>query len=384
MKKLTMISNAQVLAYRQQLCHVERWVIKIGSAMLTSGGQDLNLQVLKQWAKQMAELQQSGEQVLLVSSGAIAVGMRQLGWSQRPSQLCELQTAAAVGQMQLSHAWQEAFAAYDVRVAQVLLTHDDAADRQRYLNIRSTLQHMCQQGIVPVINENDTVSFDEIRFGDNDNLGAMVANVSVAGAYIILTDQQGMYDKNPSEFSDAKLIAGAYANDRALLTMAGKKGGRLGSGGMYTKVLAAQKAARSGTHTLLAFGQEVNIITRLSQGEPVGTMFIAAHSPQQARKQWLGSQLQIGGRLWLDQGAANALTNDHKSLLAIGVVAIEEEFARGELVACLNPQGEEVARGLINYSSVEARHIIGKHSQEVSEHLVHGDVLIHRDNLVLS
>lgn len=383
MKKKMMVSEVAQGQYREQLGTVSRWVVKIGSAMLTNDGKGLDQALLNDWAGQMAALQQAGRQVLLVSSGAVAVGRQQLGWRQRPRQLSELQTAAAVGQMRLSHAWQEAFAAYGIDVAQVLLTHDDAADRKRYLNIRSTLQTMCQLGIVPVINENDTVSYDEIRFGDNDNLGAMVANVAVAGGYIILTDQQGLYDKHPEKNDDAQLISAAFADDHDLLAMAGKVGGEFGSGGMYTKVLAAQKAARSGTHTLLAFGREQGVISRLSAGESLGTMFVAANSPQQARKQWLGSQLQVSGRLHLDSGATQALVEAHKSLLAVGVTAVEGEFPRGALLSCCDPQGKEIARGLSNYNSQDVALIAGKPSSVSAQYLVHGDALIHRDNMVV-
>ena len=287
--------------FRRHIAAAQRWVVKIGSAMITRGGEGIDYERLAAWAAQMAAMQQAGRQVMLVSSGAIAVGVKELGWSSRPRELAALQTAAAVGQMRLARAWQEAFAAHGVPVAQVLLTHDDAADRKRYLNIRSTLQTMGKLGIVPVINENDTVAFEEIRFGDNDNLGALVANVSNAEAYLILTDQQGMYDKNPRDYPDAVLLHEVRADDPALPAMAGKTGGALGSGGMYTKVLAAQKAARSGTHTLLAYGQAENVIARVAGGEALGTLFVAGDA-QQARKQWLGVQLQVLGQLHLDDG----------------------------------------------------------------------------------
>ncbi|SUO94864.1 glutamate 5-kinase [Suttonella ornithocola] len=368
---------------RSELCGVERWVIKIGSAMITHHGEGLDVTALSDWAKQIAKLQQMGKQCVLVSSGAIAVGLRVLGWKKRPTALADLQTAAAVGQMQLAKAWQEAFAQYDVQVAQVLLTHDDAADRKRYLNARSTLQAMCGHGIVPVINENDTVAFDEIRFGDNDNLGAMVANITAAGGYIILTDQQGMYDKNPREFADAQFLSQVSVNDPRLPQMAGKVGGILGSGGMYTKVLAARKAARSGTQTLLAYGYKADVITRLAAGEAVGTWFIAPDDPQHARKQWLGGQLQVQGTLWLDEGAVTALCERGKSLLPVGVSKVEGEFARGALVSCKSLSGEELARGLVNYDADDCRILAGKHSDEVARLLIHGETLIHRDNLVL-
>lgn len=368
---------------RSDIARATRWVVKIGSAMITRGGAGIDYPRLASWAAQLAQMQKTGRQVVVVSSGAVAVGMKELGWTSRPRELAALQTAAAVGQMRLARAWQEAFAAHGIPVAQVLLTHDDAADRKRYLNIRSTLQTMLRLGIVPVINENDTVAFDEIRFGDNDNLGALVANVTNAGAYLILTDQQGMYNKNPRDHADAVLLTEVRADDPALPAMAGKTGGALGSGGMYTKVLAAQKAARSATHTLLAYGQEENVIARLAAGEALGTLFTAAGDVQQARKQWLGAQLQVQGKLFLDDGAAQALVQHGKSLLPVGVVRVEGDFQRGALLACIDPRGDTIARGLSHYDSADCRAFAGKHSDELGSALIHGDALIHRDNLVL-
>lgn len=375
---MTMLSD-----YRREVAAATRWVVKIGSAMITRGGEGIDHERLTAWAAQMADMQRAGKQVMLVSSGAIAVGVKELGWTSRPRELSGLQTAAAVGQMRLARAWQEAFALHGVPVAQVLLTHDDAADRKRYLNIRSTLQTMGKLGIVPVINENDTVAFEEIRFGDNDNLGALVANVSNAEAYLILTDQQGMYNKNPREHADAVLLDAVRADDPALPAMAGKTGGALGSGGMYTKVLAAQKASRSGTHTVLAYGQTENVIARVVGGEALGTLFVAGGDVQQARKQWLGSRLQIQGQLTLDDGAVRALVQQGKSLLPVGVRGVAGEFQRGALLACVDGAGQEIARGLVNYDSTECRAFAGKHSDELGAALIHGDALIHRDNLVL-
>ncbi len=368
---------------RTHLRQVERWVVKIGSSMLTACEGGVDLDALRDWAGQIAALHEAGKQCILVTSGAIAVGMQILGWKKRSTQLCALQSAAAVGQMEIARAWQAAFAAHGVRVAQVLLTHEDASDRRRYLNIRSVLQRICGDRIVPVVNENDTVSFEEIRFGDNDTLGAMVANILTAGGYIILSDQEGMCTKNPRECNDAELIREVRANDPRLLAMAGKSGGALGSGGMYTKVLAARKAARSGTHTLLAHGRESSVITRLARGEPLGTLFCAMEDPQQARKQWLGSQLQAQGTLYLDDGAAAALTMHHKSLLPVGVRHVEGHFKRGELISCKTLEGRELARGLSNYNSKDCAILSGKRSEEVASLLVHGETLIHRDNLVL-
>lgn len=381
---MMLISKQQADTYRQSLPQVKRWVVKIGSAMLTNGTTGADDMALADWAGQMAALQKTGKQVVLVSSGAVAVGMQQLNWQRRPTQLSALQSAAAVGQMSLSNAWQQAFSAYGIQVAQILLTHDDAADRKRYLNIRSTLKTLCQLGIIPVVNENDTVSFDEIRFGDNDNLGAMVANISGAGGYIILTDQEGMYNQNPRKYPDAQLISAAAAADPNLLSMADKKGSMLGSGGMYSKVLAAQKAARSGTHTLLAYGRKTQIITRLAAGEAVGTLFAATDTPQQARKQWLSSQLQIQGRLILDIGAIKAITVGNKSLLSVGITAVEGEFSRGALIACYGENGREVARGLCNYDSQDICAVQGKNSDEAAAILIHGDAVIHRDNMVIT
>lgn len=370
-------------AARSRLQQVERWVLKIGSSMITGQGRGVDCAALNDWAGQMAALQKGGRQCVLVTSGAIAVGMQVLGWDTRPTELSVLQTAAAVGQMELARAWQEAFATYGVRVAQVLLSHDDAADRRRYLNIRSVIQTICGQQIVPIINENDAVSFEEIRFGDNDTLGAMVANIVTAGGYIILSDQKGMYSRNPRECADAELFDEVRADDPKLLEMAGKTAGKLGSGGMYTKVLAARKAARSGTHTLLADGREAQVITRLAAGERLGTYFRAPDDPQKARKQWLGSQLQVKGALYLDAGAVEALTLRHKSLLPVGVRRVEGDFKRGELISCRNLEGRELARGLSNYDAKECRMFAGRRSEQVATLLVHGETLIHRDNLVL-
>lgn len=368
---------------KKEISCIDRWVIKLGSSTVTEQGRGINPETLASWARQIAQLQRAGKQIILVSSGAVAIGIKTLGWSARPKELPNLQTAAAVGQMQLASSWQQAFARENIAVAQILLTHDDARDRRRYLNIRATLQTACNAGIVPVINENDTVSFDEIRFGDNDNLGAMVANIVSAGGYIILTDQRGLFDKNPREFPNAKFLSQIAADDPRLPKMAGKTGGILGSGGMYSKITAAQKAARSGTHTLIASGVEAEIIKKLTDGEEIGSWLIAPSDAQAARKQWLGSQLQISGRLFLDDGAVDALINRNSSLLPIGVKKVEGEFMRGELLACVDKNGEEIARGLSNYEACDCREFAGKHSSELAELLIHGENLIHRDNLVI-
>jgi len=369
---------------REQLGAAQRWVIKIGSAMITNDGQGLDNFSIDAWVAQMAELHRAGREVLLVTSGAVAEGMRRLGWSQRPTALADLQAAAAVGQMGLVQAWESAFGRHGIQTAQILLTHEDAADRQRYLNIRNTLRTLLRLRVVPVINENDTVAFEEIRFGDNDTLGALVANLVEAELYVILTDQQGLYDKNPRQFAEARLIREGKAGDAALEVMA-SGAGSLGSGGMATKLHAAAKAARSGAFTLLAWGREPEVLRRVATGEDLGTLLRPSQSPLVARKQWLAVQLQVKGRLHLDAGAVRALRADGKSLLPVGVTAVEGRFDRGDLVTCLDPSGGEVARGLVNYDTERALSLIGKTTRRIESLLgqVDDPELIHRDNLVL-
>lgn len=370
---------------REQLGAAQRWVVKIGSAMITNDGQGLDNFSIDAWVAQMAELHHAGRELLLVTSGAVAEGMRRLGWSQRPTALSDLQAAAAVGQMGLVQAWESAFERHGIQTAQILLTHEDAADRQRYLNVRTTLRTLLRLRVVPVINENDTVAFEEIRFGDNDTLGALVANLVEAELYVILTDQQGLYDKNPRQFADAQLIREGRAGDPALETMAGGGAGSLGSGGMMTKLHAAAKAARSGAFTLLAWGREPDILRRVAAGEALGTLLRPSQSPLAARKQWLAVQLQVRGRLHLDAGAVRALRTDGKSLLPVGVTAVEGKFNRGDLVACLDPAGVELARGLVNYDTEQTLLLIGKTTRRIEAVLGHMDdpELIHRDHLVL-
>ena len=370
---------------REQLGMAQRWVIKIGSAMITNDGQGLDNFSIDAWVAQMAELHQAGRELLLVTSGAVAEGMRRLGWDRRPTALADLQAAAAVGQMGLVQAWESAFERHGIQTAQILLTHEDASDRQRYLNIRSTLRTLLRLRVVPVINENDTVAFEEIRFGDNDTLGALVANLVEAELYVILTDQQGLYDKNPREFPDARFIREGRAGDAMLEAMAGGGAGSLGSGGMMTKLHAATRAARSGAFTLLAWGREPEVLRRVAAGAELGTVLRPSQSPLAARKQWLAVQLQVRGRLHLDAGAVRALRADGKSLLPVGVTAIEGKFHRGDLVACLDPNGTEVARGLVNYDTELALALMGKTTRRIEALLGHVDdpELIHRDNLVL-
>ncbi|EDY87114.1 glutamate 5-kinase [gamma proteobacterium HTCC5015] len=368
---------------RQQLRQSRSWVVKIGSALITEDGKGLAHSRIDNWVAQLAALRKAGVSIALVSSGAVAEGMARLGWRSRPSTQHELQAAAAVGQMGLIQAWESAFARHGLRTAQILLTHDDLANRRRYLNARSTLKTLLELGVIPIVNENDTVATDEIRFGDNDSLGAMVANLIEADILTLLTDQDGLFDADPRSNPEATLIADADADDEQLLQVAGS-GGALGRGGMQTKVLAARKAARSGAHTLIARGDQTDILQRLFNGEPLGTLLVAASAPIAARKQWLASQLHAAGELHLDDGAAKALTQGDKSLLPIGVTAVEGNFQRGDLVRCLDAGGREIARGLCNYNTDDAKAIIGQASAQLAETLGYsGDPeMIHRDNLV--
>lgn len=370
---------------RQELGTTQRWVIKIGSAMITNEGRGLDLDIIGTWVEQMASLHQQGKELLLVSSGAVAEGMRRLDWPRRPDALYELQAAAAVGQMGLVQAYESQFQRYHIRTAQILLTHEDAAYRRRYLNIRRTLTALLQLRVVPVINENDTVAYDEIRFGDNDTLGALVANLVEADLYIILTDQQGMYDQNPRQFPEARLLKEVSADDPSLETMAGVAGSAIGSGGMLTKVRAARQAARSGAFTLIAWGREPDALRRIAAGEEIGTLVRPSQTPLAARKQWLAGQLRVRGRLQLDAGAVRVLRNSGRSLLPVGVTAVEGRFARGDLVALTGPDGAELGRGLVNYNAAEARKIIGKPSDQIEALLGYVDEpeLVHRDNLVV-
>jgi glutamate 5-kinase len=362
-----------------------RLTIKVGSSLVTAEGRGLDRDAIANWAAQIAALRAGGREVLLVSSGAIAEGMKRLGWPRRPQSMHELQAAAAVGQMGLVQVYESCFAEHGLRTAQVLLTHADLADRQRYLNARSTLRTLLALGVVPVINENDTVVTDEIRFGDNDTLGALVTNLVEADCLVILTDQSGLYSADPRHDPNAKLLQRARAGDPALEDIAGGAGSSIGRGGMITKVLAAKRAARSGAHTVIASGREKDVLVRLAAGEAIGTFIQAQTSPLAARKQWLADHLQLAGRLHLDAGAARALRAGGRSLLPVGVSAVEGEFERGAAVACVGPDGAEIARGLVNYSAGDARRIAGHPSTEIVALLGYEDEpeLIHRDNLVV-
>ena len=362
-----------------------RLVIKVGSALVTSNGEGLDLVAISDWARQIAELRETGKQAILVSSGAIACGLQRLGWRKRPSAVHELQAAAAVGQMGLAQVYERAFARYHLHTAQILLTHDDLADRKRYLNARSTLSTLLQFGVVPIINENDTVVTDEIKFGDNDTLGALVANLVEADCLIILTDQQGLFTADPRKNPGATLISEAQAGLPALEAMAGGCGTQFGKGGMITKVVAAKRAARSGAHTVIASGHVSDVILRLARGEPLGTLLVSETQPLTARKQWLADHLQLNGKLILDSGAIRAL-KEGKSLLPIGVLMVQGDFERGAAVACVSSEGEEVARGLTNYGSSDSRRIARHASQDIEEILGYIDEpeIIHRDNLILT
>ncbi|TNF34217.1 MAG: glutamate 5-kinase [Gammaproteobacteria bacterium] len=370
---------------RASVARMRRIVVKIGSALLTADGRGLNREGIASWVGQMAALRQQGIEIVIVSSGAVAEGMARLGWKTRPATVHELQAAAAVGQMGLVQAWETAFQQHGCHTAQVLLVHEDVSDRQRYLNARTTLNTLVGLGVVPIVNENDTVATDEIRFGDNDTLAALVANLLDADLLVILTDQAGLCDSDPRENPAAKLLHEVMAGDPELEKMASPRGGVLGRGGMVTKVRAARLAARSGAQTVIANGREQGILGRVMAGDVVGTWFATARKPMAARKQWLAGQVQVSGRLVLDAGAVKVLTESGRSLLPVGVKAVEGEFERGALVLCVDEQGAEIARGLINYKASEARKIQGLKSDQLESVLgMPGErELIHRDNLVL-
>lgn len=367
------------------LATAKRIVVKIGSSLITNGGQGLDHAALAQWAEQVADLRQRGFEVALVSSGAIAEGMQRLGWKKRPRAVYELQAAAAVGQMGLVEAYESCFRKFGLHTAQILLTHEDLSDRTRYLNARSTVRTLIRLGTIPIINENDTVATDEIRFGDNDTLAALVTNLIEAHVLIILTDQAGLFTKDPRRHADAEFVATANAGDPALEKMAGGVGSELARGGMLTKILAAKRAARSGAHTIIVAGKETNVLQRLIAGESIGTVLHAKTMTLAARKQWLADHLQVRGRIRLDDGAVKALISDRKSLLPIGVIEVSGQFERGEAVSCLDLQGNEIARGLINYSATETAKILKTPSTQIETKLGYVDEpeLIHRDNLVL-
>jgi len=368
------------------LKNAHRVVVKVGSALVTNDGRGLDFEAIARWATQIAALQKAGKEVLLVSSGAIAEGVLRLGWKSRPKRLFELQAAAAVGQMGLVQAYETRFAGHGIKTAQILLTHADLADRERYLNARDTLIEILRLGCVPIINENDTVVTDEIKVGDNDTLGALVTNLVEADAFVILTDQKGLYTADPRKDPTAEFVAQAVAGDPALEKMAGGAASTLSKGGMITKILAAKRAARSGAATIIVSGREKDVLIRLSQGEAIGTELSPRQAPMHARSQWLADHLRCEGRVILDAGAAAALLKRKTSLLPVGVKAVEGDFVRGDVVACTDEKGVEIARGLANYASSEIRMIKGKHTEEIEGVLGYcaQPEFIHRDNLVMT
>lgn len=362
-----------------------RIVVKVGSSLVTNQGKGLDHEALACWAEQMSQLKEMGKEIVLVSSGAIAEGMQRLNWEKRPTALYELQAAAAVGQMGMAQAYATSFFQHSLHAAQILLTHEDLSNRTRYLNARSTLKRLLALNVIPIINENDTVATEEIRFGDNDTLAALVTNLVEADVLVILTDQTGLFTGDPRVDKQAKLINEAEAGDPDIARMAGGVGSHIGRGGMQSKVLAAKRAARSGAHTIIASGSEENILIRLANDEMIGTRLLAKIPILAARKQWLADYLQVCGELTLDSGAVTALKSAGKSLLPIGVTHVNGNFKRGDAVSCLDPQGNEIARGLVNYSAVESQKILRQASDQISAILGYVDEseLIHRDNLVL-
>lgn len=367
------------------VARASRIVIKVGSSLVTNDGQGLDRAAVSHWAAQIAFLREQGKEVVLVSSGAVAEGMARLGWPKRPSLMHELQAAAAVGQMGLAQAYEVAFAKHKLHTAQILLTHEDLADRQRYLNARSTLFALMRLGVVPIVNENDTVATDEIRVGDNDTLGSLVTNLIEADVLIILTDQRGLYEADPRKQPDARFVSHAQAGDPTLEEMAGGAGSGIGTGGMLTKIIAAKRAARSGAHTVIASGREQNVLVRLSQGECIGSELVASVPVWSARKQWMADHLRVRGKVIMDQGAIRAITEEGKSLLPVGVRSVEGDFEPGDVVAMADKHGKEFARGLVNYSSSDTRRIMGHPSSQIEALLgyITESELIHRDNLVV-
>lgn len=363
-----------------------RIVVKVGSSLVTNEGRGLDEVAIGEWCRQLAILVREGREVIMVSSGAIAEGMKRLGWTTRPHEIHELQAAAAVGQMGLAQMYESKLRENGLGSAQVLLTHADLADRERYLNARSTLLTLLKLGVIPVINENDTVVNDEIKFGDNDTLGALVANLVEADALVILTDQKGLYTADPRKDPSARMVHEAKAGDPVLEAMAGGAGSSLGRGGMITKILAAKRAAGSGASTVIAWGREPDALLRLTRGEAIGTLLVAPTQKNQARKQWMADHLQLRGAVTVDAGAARKLCDEGKSLLPIGMTAVEGEFSRGDVIAVRDTAGVEIARGLANYASAEARLICRKPSSEFEKLLGYAaePEMLHRDNLVLT
>ena len=364
----------------------KRWVVKIGSALLTNDGAGVDCNAIDSWVNQIAELLSQGKEIVLVSSGAIAEGMARLGWANRPDSIHDLQAAAAVGQMGLIQIYESSFLRFNRKTAQILLDHDDLASRQRYLNARGVMKRLMDLGVVPIVNENDTVVTDEIRFGDNDNLAALVANLIDADVLVILTDKDGLYDANPDRDPTAQLVTEAKAIDSSLDSLVGESSSQLGRGGMVTKVQAARLASSSGCNTIIAGGRNNDVLIDIASGKSIGTLLKAHQKPIAARKQWLAGQLQVKGKLVLDDGAIEVLVRHGRSLLPVGITSVDGTFGRGDLVSCMDLRGIEVARGLVNYSVEEARKLCGESTSSISKILGYkdDDEMIHRDNLVLS
>ncbi len=380
-----MKAEQKKINYREQLRSSKRWVVKIGSALLTNDGAGLNKEIIKVWVEQIVNLRKQGLEIVLVSSGAVAEGMSRLGITERPKAVHELQAAAAVGQMGLVQAYESEFSKFQYHTAQVLLTHDDLSNRQRYLNARGTIRSLLALNVIPVINENDTVVTDEIRFGDNDTLAALVANLIEADHLIILTDQDGLFDKNPRKHTDAKIIEQANVNDNNLDSMVEATGGKFGSGGMFTKLRAVRFAARSGTNTIIASGRKASNLTDIFQAANTGSLLFTDQRPETAHKQWLAGHLQMRGTLTIDSGAEQVLNRSGSSLLAVGIKNVAGDFKRGEMVSCVSLSGEKIACGLVNYNADEIRRLAGQPSNKINDILgyMNEDEIIHRDNLVL-
>ena len=378
-----MITEIKML--RDKITDTKRWVVKVGSSLVTNNGLGLDKPAIAHWTEQLVSLQQRGVELVLVSSGAVAEGVTRLSLNESPKKVHLQQAAAAVGQMGLVQAYESCFMQHDVRTAQILLSHEDLSDRTRYLNARSTLSTLLEMHVVPVVNENDTVATAEICFGDNDTLAALVANLINADVMVVLTDQDGLFDTDPRLSEQARLISNASAHDDSLMNVAGE-GSSLGRGGMLTKISAAKLAARSGTDTVIANGRISNVLIRLLEGETIGTLLTADSEPVTARKQWLAGQLALKGSLTLDAGAVKVLKNSGTSLLAVGIKSVKGQFARGDVVCCVDEKGTEIARGLVNYGTSEVETLLGHSSEKIFELLGYAgdEEIIHRDNLTLS
>jgi len=365
----------------------KRWVIKIGSSLVTKSSTGLNIKNIKDWAGQINELIDQNINVIIVSSGAIAEGMNRLNLVKRPSSSSRLQALAATGQMGLIQAYEVAFKKYNILTAQMLLTHEDLSNRARYLNAKNTLNNLMQYNIIPIINENDTVSTDEIKFGDNDTLASLVANLSGAEKLIILTDQDGLYTNDPRKVKDSKLIKSISVLDKKLNKYAGPSNNILGRGGMITKISAAKKAAKSNTQTIIANGIKKNILINiLNNQDYIGTTIYNKNLAINSKKQWIANSLKIKGKIIVDAGAKKVIKQSGKSLLPVGIKSISGEFKKGDLLAICSSNNIEIATGLTNYGSNELAKIIGMSTARIKKEfgIIDSEVVIHRDNMILS